>query len=736
MADEQAATGSTEKSPLDEALVEYGEKLYKKLSRSRFVEELNWYETALMYNRMQWLEKSGEGQNARWKPIQQNINKPKPMPVSNYLADTLNTLANALGARIPEMTVQSDDDSDENRMAADYADRACGEIDKETKMDIQNPILAKHITMFGTGVLKDFVDNSDQQPFPQIGSEESTTEQCADCGAVVPPGSAVCPECGSANIEQLPQMAPVVADVQDVPTNKLATQVKLIFGVYVPRDCVDANISPVVLDRYRIPKDKAQEDYPGRDFKGGNVSYQTGMYYATALQSLGGYNPTSGDSNDDVVFTEVWHDYKGLPAKVKQALQADPQFDLQTAMKDGVMWIYADDNVVEKKANPYSGKKPYTFFQWEKDCANPYSKAPADDIKPLQKQLNRLDSLTERYLMVGGGKWLWPNTQNGQPPSGDPADRVMYDVIGDGKVAPQWISGVPLGAWIAQKRQSIIADIERIGRTQGVISGNAPNGVKSFRGVAYLGQKADEQLDTPRFLYEQGHQIRKEKVLLMAQKFWDEPRKIRVAGFNGRSNSTLLDGSMLDGDYEVKFVKGSSRKKTLDEEMQEFTVLLQGGFIDVADSQTRDFVFDRLNLDGLNQKDHLQYEKAQRDLDLLKKGQQPQENPFIKWDIPLAVISQFIQTEEFEALDPRIQIFIEQYCQYISDKLTAIKANSMPAGAPGADPNAMALEALQNASGGGGKNPLGAQPGKDSTQEIEHAAGNEGANVEHQVSAH
>jgi hypothetical protein len=86
------------------------------------------------------------------------------------------------------------------------------------------------------------------------------------------------------------------------------------------------------------------------------------------------------------------------------------------------------------------------------------------------------------------------------------------------------------------------------------------------------------------------------------------------------------------------------------------------------------------------------------------------------------VFSQFIQTEEFEALDPRIQLFIEQYCQYISDKLTAIKQNSMPAGQPGSDPNAMALEALQAASGQG-KNPLAAQPGKDSTQQIEHAAG-------------
>lgn len=735
MADEQAQVGSTEQSPLDAELIAYGDKLYKDLSRTRHVEELNWYETALMYNRQQWLTKEGSGASARWKPIQQDINKPKPMPVSNYLGDTVDTLANALGARIPPMIAQPNDDSDDNRAAADYAQHACEEIDRETKMDIQNPIMAKHICLFGTGVTKDSVDNTQgSKPMPEVGTEEQMTSQCADCGAVVEPGAVVCPDCGSPNIEQFPTMMPMVGNVYDAPTNNLKTEVKLIFSVYVPRKCVDANISPVVLERFRVPLDEAKEDWKGVDFQPDSASANQAQFYEEALQSLGGFTGSSGNGNENVTFTEVWSDYKQLPKKLKDALQSDQSIDLQVAIKDGIMWIYAGGKVVEKKANPFNGKKPYTFYQWGKDAANPYPKAPADDIKPLQKQLNRLDSLTERYLMVGGGQWLVPKTQQGSfIPTGDPVDIRYYDTIGDGKVKPEFIPAVALGSWVAQKRQSIIADIERIGRTQGVIGGNAPAGVKSFRGVAYLGQKADEQLDTPRFLYEQGHKLRKEKVLLMAQKYWNEPRKVRVAGFNGRSSAKMLDGSMLEGDYDLDWIEGSSRKKTLDEEMQSFQVLLEAGMVNVTDSQTRDFVFDRLDLEGVNMADHLQYQKAQRDLDLLKQGQQPPENPFIKWDIPLLIFSQFCQTEEFEALDPQIQDFIIQYCQYVSDKLTAIKMNSMPADGSG-DPNAIAAQAFGQL--GAGQNPLGAAPGKDSTGSIEKAAKSEGQNVEKQVSAH
>jgi hypothetical protein len=731
----QAAVPSTEQSPVHAELIAHGDKLFTKLAKSRHIEELNWYESALMNSGKQWLKLEGTGSSRKWQQLIINTTKPVPMPVTNYLADICNTLSNSLGARMPEVIAQPNDDSDDVRMAADYAEKAVDEIDRESKMDLQNPLLAKHVTLFGTGVVKDSIDNSQETEMPQVGIDEQSLSQCADCGAQVEAGSPVCPECGSPNIETMPAMSPMLAGVQQVPQNKIVSEVKLIFSVYVPRDCKDPNLSPVVLERYRMPKDVAEDKFQ-REFGAETTKQDRAEFYEEALQSLGGFNYQAGNVNDMVTFTEVHSDWAELPKKLREAIENDPQpeIDAAQAKQYGLMWIQASGQVVEFKANDLNGKKRYTFYQWEKDAANPYCKAPADDIKPLQRQLNRLDSLTERIIMCGGGKWLWPKTQNGPKPTGDPSDVVEFDVIGDGKVAPQYIPATALGAWIAQKRQSILDDMQRIGRTQGVAQGNAPNGVKSFRGVAFLAEKSDEQLDTPRFLFEQAHTIRKEKVIIMAQKYWDEPRKVRVAGFNGATGSALLDGSMLgkDGDYSFDWVKGSSRKKSLDEEMQEFQLLVQGGFVDVTDSQTRDFVFDKLNVQGLNLADHLQYQKAQRDLDLLKKGIKPPESPFIKWDIPLKITSQYTLTEEFEQSAPQIQALIIQWTQYISDKLTAIKMNSMPAqGAGGVNPNQMAADAIGAMIG---KNPLGGVPGKESSQDIEGAAKKEGQQVAQQVS--
>jgi hypothetical protein len=622
---------------------------------------------------------------------------------------------------------------------ADYAERACEEIDKESKMDIQNPILAKHVCLFGTGVTKDSIEGGNQLNIPEIGTDQQQSSICMDCGVDVPQDSPVCSQCGSPNIEPLSSIIPVVKQVLGIPQNKIRTDVKLIFSIYVPRNCKDPNLAKLIVERTRLTKEEAEELYPNVDFEGETSTAEKAEFYEEALQALGGFGSQAGNTSSEMItFTEIWSDYSVLPKKIKDALQGEQGFDVQTAQSDGIMWVYGGGKLVEKKANNQKGKKPYTFYQWEKDPANPYCKAPADDLKPLQKQLNRLDSLTERYLMTGGGKWLVPKTQQGSfQATGDPIDVHYWDPIGDGKIQPQFIQAATLGSWIAAKRQSIIADIERIGRTQGVSTGTAPNGVKSFRGVAYLGQKADEQLETPRYLFEQAHSLRKEKVIYLAQRYWDEPRKVRVAGFNGRSGAAMLDGSMLNGDYEIEWVEGSSRKKTLDEEMESFQVLLEAGMVDVMDSQTRDFVFDRLDLEGVNMADHLQFEKAIRDLDLLKQGQTPRENSMMKWDIPLRIISQFMQTEEFEGLDPQIQMFIEQYCQYISDKLTAIKMNSAPAGSPQTDPNQMALAALQGMGDGKskGNNPLNGVPGKnDSSGNIEKAAESEGKNVEHQVS--
>jgi hypothetical protein len=185
---------------------------------------------------------------------------------------------------------------------------------------------------------------------------------------------------------------------------------------------------------------------------------------------------------------------------------------------------------------------------WEVDPANVYPKGLGSDLIPLQKRLNRIDSLIELAMMANAaGKWLWPTTQSTKPPTGTPTDVIEYDPIGDGKIAPSFVQPSPFHSAVWHLRAAIKQDFQEIGMTEGVQQDTTPQGVTSFRGLAYMGAKGQEQINTPRMLWEMAAKLRYEKCLILARRNWTEERKVAVAGFNGRWGMKQLFGEQLEG---------------------------------------------------------------------------------------------------------------------------------------------------------------------------------------------
>jgi len=87
---------------------------------------------------------------------------------------------------------------------------------------------------------------------------------------------------------------------------------------------------------------------------------------------------------------------------------------------------------------------------------------------------------------------------------------IEYDPIGDGKIAPEFVQPSPFAMHCFQLRGMILQDFQAIGMTNGVQQGLNPGGQTSFRGIAYLGAKAAEQISTQRFLWETAATLRYE----------------------------------------------------------------------------------------------------------------------------------------------------------------------------------------------------------------------------------
>lgn len=773
--DQETAPDNPAAARIEKILISYGEQKFQEFARYRFAEEREWYESALFEQRRQWLKWNDT--TRRWALIRNSQTKPKPMPVTNYFAKAINDNANQL--QKVTIVATPHDDSDVNRRGAEYAEKSIDAIDEESGFNVLRPLLAKHVVLWGMGITKDTYDataSAGQVKLPNPTIKTSWALSCGDCGQTselgdeppintpaankgedaaqmgaslsgqdleedntgsLPAGDQRCPKCGSMLTTPYKKQRLIPAGTSTFTRGKVITEVPTIFEVYLPRDCRNPNLAKTIVQRSRKRLGELRRVYQDKAAKiKAEAPHDVHEIYMEGLRSLVNYNYMHEQTQETTTVTDVWSDWDDLPKKVQDELtefwQSDDAEDgeqnLEMAQNCGIFVIYSGGTVLAWGPNPTWGEKPYTFYLWELDPASVYPKGLAIHLTPLQKRLNRLDSLIELAMMCNAaGKWIWPRTQTGEKPSGSPNEVIPYDVLGEGKNKPEFVAPEPISqsAWVL--RQGILGDFQQIGNTLSVQQGNSPGGARAFRAIAYLGAKAEESQGTQRMLWELGHQLRYRKVVRMAAEFWNDNRKAKVAGYNGKFGMVSLTGELLKGDYEITFVPDSSRPRLIGEKQQAVAAALQAGLIDPTDSATREYLANLLRLDQVNMVDHLQYTKAERDLEMLKTGKVPQESPFQKWDIFLKVFANFTLTEEFEELDPPIQQLVLSYTQRMSEQLAQASA---PGPGAGVAPLMQAAGDAIAQMSGQGNNPLNAVPGQDvAPQSVQQQAGKEGAQV-------
>lgn len=686
-ADTNALAKASGATPLERALMTFCENTYFDFARYRFAEEREWYEMALFYQRRQWLS-FNEGKR-HWEIQKPDKKKPRPMPVSNYFAKTINANANALGAALPKILATPNDDDPINRRAADMVQRAKEALDKESGMHILNPLLAKHTALWGIGITEDHYDLSLSNGVTKVNLlqlKETNMLGCIDCGGSYdvgpqPPldaqGNMPCPQCQKTTTFTYPQQDVDSVESKSYSRGKLCTEIVPIFEMFASRECRNLNLAKRLLRRTRKAVGTLEREYPD---KKGQIKADSQLdihdIYYTALKSLVNYNYLNEQTQPAVTVTRCWSYWEELTKELQDELTkefaAEPD-KLEMIVERGIYIIYTPGVMLDWGINPYYDEEcgkaymPWTFFLWEYDPANVYNKSVGTDLIPLQKRLNRLDSLIELAVMSNSaGKWIWPRTQTTAPPTGSPNDVIEFDPIGEGKIAPQFVQPSPFHEMVFNVRQSILGDFNALGLTEAVSTGATPQGgVNSFRGLAYLGSKAAEQINTQRTLWETSHQLRYEKLILMAKLYWDEPRKVKVAGGNGKFKAQALTGADLRGSYAIEFVPESSRPKTVQEKQAAIAALFQAKMIDPSDPSVRDFIYDTIGLDGVNLIGHRQFEKAERVLDQVRRGEQPLMVPGIDNNILYGVLTDYTLTEEFEQQDPNVQAAVLQFSAQI-----------------------------------------------------------------------
>lgn len=732
---------------------------YDELAFDRMAEDADWYLSGRFAGGQQWFKRDS---NKRLVPINPSDNPTWTMPVSDHFSKTIAVNATALGAVLPRTTAVSGNYDARNRRAASYAEAAIDVAMRESGMDVLNAILAIQTVLWGVGIAKNetaFDHSTQDVPIIAEQTPEGVQEQPVPEGQLptqdpAQPGSdALNQQTGQPTPD--PSQDPNVVGTERVPSARLKCTLPTPFNVYIPRDCGDPNISKECYERVTWKLSEARAAFP--DWAGcisadssGEADAATGLAYwyleqlrrMGVVTSSGATNSSTKDATktvEKVRLVEGWVGWGDLDKDLQDEIEkewGDQPSEVEDYAKQGMTRLSAavayglfaityQSKVLQWGENPMSGDLPYTFFMWEKGVANPYGRGGLGNVlRPLQRQLNRLDALHDRSLMSNGTtKIMMPESQQYNTMSGDPVDIYTYDDMA-GKHPPQLF---PAGRApeIPAKRAQIVQEFQELGYTEGVQSGQAPSGATAFRAIAYLGAKAEEQRGTQRALWEGSHEILARKMLRDAKRVWNEPRKLKVAGPNNRYGAELIEGADLDFETDqLTIVQGSSRPKTLAEKEEAFNTLVSGGLVDVTDPDVRQFVYDTIGMPELSLANSLQYSKAERDLQQVIDSVQPVSVPNQDWAIVQKVFGAYMLTEEYEALDQGVQAGILGYWQWAGELQQPVMP---PMGPDGITP----MDAQQAAGGQlPGQHPgqtLSKVPGKSATtQNTEKAATAEG----------
>lgn len=784
------------------ALCSFISARFRELAADRYSEDRLWYKSGLFNLGFHWLKKGGAtigGQSTVAPMNSGDFGDRWTAPVTDHFSKTVAANSNSLGANLPRVTALSGNYDARSRRAAAYAEAVFDTANRESGMDILNPILAQQEALWGIAWTKDEVafdlstedipilaDGEAAPPAPATGAQpaapapETVDPQSGEPtdapAATVPPAA---DPAAAASPDLTP--SPLVIGTERVPAPRLRTTLPSPFAVYIPRDCGDPNLTPELYERVVFRLGEAREmfpDYAAILTADGGTTAGTGYsdastsslaaYYQAQLQRLSGRlstgastgtisqsatsvgsgsNSSAGSASTTVQYLtaiEGWVDWQTLPRETQQAIESEwgdqpsvveeyasrGMTRLSAAVAYGVYGIAWQDTLLQFGENPNHGDTPHTAFMWEKNALNPYGNFGLGRVlMPLQRQLNQLDAIHLRQLQsTGTTKIFLPESQQFDLPSGDPVDVFRYDDM-MGKEKPQLFPAGNAGG-IPEKRAQIVAEFGQLGYTEGVASGASPAGVDSFRGIAYLGAKAEEQRGTQRALWEQSHTRRSRKILRMARRVWTEPRKIKVAGPNNRFGAELIEGADLDFETDqITVVTGSSKPKTLQDRLDAITTLAAvPGLLDWSDPDLRQYILDSVGMPELSLANSLQYDKADRDLQQVLDGVQPVSSPYQDFTIVARAIGEYTLTEEYEGLPPAKQASLLGYmtwCQQVS--APPVPPMGVPPELGGAKPGA-------GAGPGGAPNPttnpggtLSKTPGKSApTKNVETASKSEG----------
>jgi hypothetical protein len=476
-------------------------------------------------------------------------NKWVPRPVTNMIFPIVQTCTSILTKNKPNADIAPNSDSPIDEQAAKLAARV---QDAKWEMDDEQLNLikaAKIAELCGTVFRKDYWDPS-KGPEVEVKDEKGLPKYTGRAG-----DSAV----------------------------EIKTPFDVIPDIYNGSWFVEAYIQPLswIRDKY----DKEGDGYTGRVdqvHEEKDLSPLLGLK-ARLSNSSGFVNFQGGSATVDMKDVAVVKECYIKPTK------RHPR---------GLMVVVADGKTLYAGPSPYFDANdsdswhPYTEFFWEGNPFRYHGLSLVENIVPLQRRLNSIDSLIilSRMTMVAP-QWLIP-TGCGVPEgsiTGAPGLNIYYNPTGASGAAPTRQPGVGLPADIYRERESCIREMHMIAGDNEVLQGVKPAGVNTAAALQMLLEQSFSKYSPLVHEWERFIEKGQQKKLRLIQSRYKEPRPAlinRMRELNRENLNVQIQafiGADLRDNVNVRIEAGSSIPRSKIMEQETYKQLAMGGMFGPID---------------------------------------------------------------------------------------------------------------------------------------------------------
>lgn len=594
-----------------------------------------------------------------------------PRCTINHFAKQIDGIVSLLNQSSPARTPAPRTSDDEDLATADVAESALPVLEAEIGYDALKRRIHQLITLTNAVAVVYYFDND-----AKYGTEDIPYLQCQECGQLTTPMEAAsgpsdaeaatnqtearCPGCGGAvDIATDPETGQTRG--KSYPKGKLSADIWSSFEYSIPSGTrvLDAEQMPWVFGHVRMAVEEACRAWPKHKAaileQAGHAETGLGEQYAEAMRELS--SPQGSGP---------WGFAGGSPSSRTVSvyrLLHDPLKDDEFDFPEGLYAVQVGDLVVESGPLPLTDddgrrKKPVIFRQFADTPGSPYGKPPADDLIPLQRELNLTDTLIFLILMhhASPTTWVPSGVTLEDDISGMPGLVHRYTSLQPGE-RPFTERGVNPPEGLYKWREVIVSDMDRMSGLNAILQGQQPEGSTTATEIERLREQGQAQFRTPLDLLIEFERRQSLMLLQLARQTAWAPRFSRVMGENGQWEISQFTSADLGGRIDIDIEPMSAWPKSPSMQQQRLRQGLEIGLVQPqADPEIAVKLLEWLDLTDFKPSVSIDEQQIARELDRWKAATSPADiwppkpEPLINVPMHLASKIRFLKSETAERL--------------------------------------------------------------------------------------